>query len=88
MAHRNFFKTVLLTSVLVSATVLAQTPYDEGQKALREQDWTAAAAHFEDAIKADKKTADASMYWRAHALYKAGRQKEAERADSDQAQVL
>jgi HEAT repeat protein len=79
MAHRNFFKTVLLTSVLVSATVLAQTPYDEGQKALREQDWTAAAAHFKDAIKADKKTADASMYWRAHALYRAGRQKEAER---------
>lgn len=79
MAHRNFFKTVLLTSVLVSAAVLAQTPYDEGQKALRDQDWTAAAAHFKEAIKADKGTADASMYWRAHALYKAGRQKEAER---------
>jgi len=79
MAHRNFFRTVLLTSVLVSATVLAQTPYDEGQRALRDQDWTAAAEHFKDAIKADKRTADASMYWRAHALYKAGRQKEAER---------
>lgn len=79
MAHRNLFKTALLTTVLVSATVLAQTPYDEGQKALRDQDWSAAAEHFKQAIKADKDTADASMYWRAHALYKAGRQKEAER---------
>lgn len=79
MAIKNFFKTALLTTILVSATVLAQTPYDEGQKALREQDWSAAAEHFKQAIKADKDTADASMYWRAHALYKAGRQKEAER---------
>jgi len=79
MSYRNFFKIALLTSVLVSATVLAQTPYDEGQKALRDQDWSAAAAHFKQAIKEDKSTADASMYWRAHALYKAGRQKEAER---------
>jgi len=79
MALRNFFKTALLTTILVSATVLAQTPYDEGQKALREQDWSVAAEYFKQAIKADKDTADAAMYWRAHALYKAGRQKEAER---------
>jgi HEAT repeat protein len=79
MAHRNFFRTVLLTSVLVSATVLAQTPYDEGQRALRDQDWRVAAEQFKEAIKADKSTADASMYWRAYALYKAGQQKEAER---------
>ena len=79
MTHRNFFKTALLTTIMVSATVLAQTPYDDGQKALREQDWSAAAEYFKEAIKADRDTADASMYWRAHALYKAGRQKEAER---------
>lgn len=79
MAYRNYFRTLALTSVLVAATVLAQTPYDEGQKALREQNWTAAAEQFEKAIKADKSTADASMYWRAHALYKAGRNTEAER---------
>jgi len=79
MTHRNFFRTVLLTSVLVSATVLAQTPYDEGQRALRDQDWNVAAEQFKEAIKADKKTADASMYWRAYALYKTGLQKEAER---------
>jgi len=79
MAHRKFFRTALLTTIMVSATVLAQTPYDDGQKALREQDWSAAADYFKQAIKSDKDSADAAMYWRAHALYKAGRQKEAER---------
>jgi HEAT repeat protein len=79
MIIRKYLRTLTLTTVLVAATVLAQTPYDEGQKALREQHWTLAAEQFEKAIKADKKTADASMYWRAHALYKAGRVKEAER---------
>lgn len=79
MTIRKYLRTLTLTTVLVAATVLAQTPYDEGQKALREQNWTAAAEQFEKAIKADRKTADASMYWRAHALYKAGRDKEAER---------
>ena len=79
MSTRNFLRTLTLTTVLVAATVLAQTPYDEGQRALRDQDWSMAAGYFEQSIKADKKTADASMYWRAHALYKAGRDKEAER---------
>ena len=79
MDIKKYLRTATLTTVLVAATVLAQTPYDEGQKALREQNWTAAAEQFEKAIKADKKTADASMYWRAHALYKAGRKTEAER---------
>ena len=79
MRDRNFLRTFTLTAVLVAATALAQTPYDEGQKALRDQDWVVAADYFKRAIKADKETADASMYWRAHALYKAGRKKEAER---------
>ena len=79
MLITKFLKTFILTTVLVTVTALAQTPYDEGQKALREQNWTEAAEQFQKAIKADKKTADASMYWRAHALYKAGRNKEAER---------
>jgi tetratricopeptide (TPR) repeat protein len=79
MDIKNYLRTVTLTTVLVAATVLAQTPYDEGQKALREQNWTVAAEQFKKAIKADKSSADASMYWRAHALYKAGRKKEAER---------
>ncbi len=79
MDIKRYLTTATLTTVLVAATVLAQTPYDEGQKALREQNWTVAAEQFNKAIKADKSTADASMYWRAHALYKAGRNKEAER---------
>ena len=79
MENRNYLRTLALTAVLVAATALAQTPYDEGQKALREQNWVVAADYFKRAIKEDKESADASMYWRAHALYKAGRQKEAER---------
>jgi len=79
MLMNKILKTTILASVLIAATVLAQTPYDEGQKALREQNWTEAADQFKQAIKADKDKADASMYWRAHALYKAGRKSEAER---------
>jgi tetratricopeptide (TPR) repeat protein len=79
MSIIKFLKTLSLTAVLVAATALAQTPYDEGQKALRDSNWTEAADQFKQAIKSDKDNADASMYWRAHALYKAGRNKEAER---------
>jgi HEAT repeat protein len=79
MSSKNILKKIILATVLVAVTAMAQTPYDEGQKALREQNWSVAAEQFEKAIKADKDNADASMYWRAHALYKAGRSKEAER---------
>ena len=79
MLINKVLKRTILASVLIAATVMAQTPYDEGQKALREQNWTEAAEQFKQAIKADKDNADASMYWRAHALYKAGRKNEAER---------
>ena len=79
MLMNKILKSTILASALIAATVLAQTPYDEGQKALREQNWTEAADQFKQAIKADKDKADASMYWRAHALYKAGRNNEAER---------
>jgi HEAT repeat protein len=79
MLMNKILKQTVLASVLLAATVMAQTPYDEGQKALREQNWTEAADQFKQAIKTDKDNADASMYWRAHALYKAGRKNEAER---------
>jgi HEAT repeat protein len=68
-----------LAGLLVTATVLAQTPYDEGQRALREQRWTDAAEQFEQAVKDDSGQADAAMYWTAFAYYKAGRGHEAER---------
>jgi tetratricopeptide (TPR) repeat protein len=79
MLMNKILKQTILASVLLAATVMAQTPYDEGQKALREQNWTEAADQFKQAIKEDKDNADASMYWRAHALYKAGRKNQAER---------
>jgi len=79
MKMKNILKKIALAALLASTAVLAQTPYDEGQKALREQQWVEAADQFEQAIKTDKEQADAAMYWRAYAFYKAGRSKEAER---------
>ncbi len=68
-----------LAGLLAATTLLAQTPYDEGQKALREQRWTDAAGQFELVIEADSEQADAALYWKAYAYYKAGRRNEAER---------
>jgi len=79
MKMKNILKKIALAALLATTTVLAQTPYDEGQKALREQQWVEAADQFEQAIKTNKEQADAAMYWRAYAFYKAGRSKEAER---------
>lgn len=76
-------KKTILASAFLAASVMAQTPYDEGQKSLREQNWTGAAEQFQQSIKANKGNADAAMYWRAHALYQAGRKAEAERQISN-----
>lgn len=77
MLMKKLLKQTILASALLAASVMAQTPYDEGQKALREQSWTEAAKQFKKAIKSDKANADAAMYWRAHALYQASRNNEA-----------
>ena len=79
MFMNKILKLTILISGLLAASVMAQTPYDEGQKALRDQSWAEAAEQFNKAIQADKANADAAMYWRAHALYQANRKKEAER---------
>jgi HEAT repeat protein len=79
MYMNRFLKQITLASALLAATVMAQTPYDEGQKALREQSWIEATEQFKRAIKTDKANADAAMYWRAYALYQANRKNEAER---------
>ena len=79
MSIHKILKQITLATLLAASTVMAQTPYDEGQKALREQRWTDAAEQFERAMETDKKQVDAAMYWRAHALYKAGRKPEASR---------
>lgn len=77
MLMHKILQQTILASALLAASVMAQTPYDEGQKALREKSWTEAAAQFKQAIKTDKPNADAAMYWRAHALYQASRNNEA-----------
>jgi HEAT repeat protein len=79
MSINKLLKQLTLATFLAAATVMAQTPYDEGQRALREQRWMDAAGQFEQAIAADSEQADAAMYWRAHSLYKAGRRNEAQR---------
>jgi HEAT repeat protein len=79
MPIKTLLKRIALATVLLATAALAQTPYDDGQKALREQQWMEAAEHFEQAILDDRDEADAAMYWRAYALHKAGRNKEAER---------
>ena len=73
----KLFRASILASVVLTASVMAQTPYDEGQKALRDQNWSAAAEQFQKAIESDKAKSDAAMYWRAHALYQASRNNEA-----------
>lgn len=72
---------VLVISSLLAIPAFAQTPYEEGQKALREAQWMAAVKHFEDAMGGDQ--TDAAMYWRAYALYKADHRGEAARQISD-----
>lgn len=79
MLMKNTLKKLTLASLLVASALMAQTPYDEGQKALSEQNWMEAAAQFKEASKTDKEQADAAMYWRAYAFFKAGRSKEAGR---------
>jgi len=79
MLMNKILKQTILASALIAASVMAQTPYDEGQKALRAQSWIEASEQFKRAIKSDKANADAAMYWRAHALYQANRSNEAER---------
>jgi len=76
---KRILKQLALASLLAAATVAAQTPYDEGQKALREQRWMEAAGQFNQVIEDDREQADAARYWRAYAFYKAGRGNEAER---------
>lgn len=79
MRIKTLFKRIALATVLLATAALAQTPYDDGQKALREQQWMEAAEFFEQAIRDDRDQADAALYWRAYALHKAGRNREAER---------
>lgn len=79
MSIHTILQKIILATALIAITAMAQTPYDDGQKALREREWTRAAEYFEQAIKGGNDNVDASMYWRAYALYEAKRDREAER---------
>ena len=79
MPNNRLLKKLALATVLAATTVMAQTPYDEGQKALRDQQWMDAVDQFQTAVKEDAGQADAATYWMAYAYYKAGRRNEAER---------
>lgn len=79
MPMTQTLKQIALASLLATATLMAQTPYDEGQKAIRDQRWSEAADQFELAIESDREQADAATYWRAYALFQSGRDREAER---------
>ena len=46
MSINTILQKTILATALVAVTAMAQTPYDEGQKALRERDWSEAASHF------------------------------------------
>ncbi len=79
MPTMNIIRKTALALALATTAVMAQTPYDEGQKALRSQDWMDAVEYFEQAVKNDSGQADAATYWMAYAYYKAGRRSEGER---------
>ncbi len=67
---------ILLAVSIVHAEIDA---YAEGQRALREQNWQKAAEQFANARKQDGIAVDATYYWQAYALYKLGRDRQAER---------
>ncbi len=79
MPNIRTLRKIALASALAATAALAQTPYDEGQKALRDQQWMEAVEQFEQAVDADSGNADAATYWMAYAYYKANRAREAER---------
>ncbi len=51
--------------------------YDRGQRALDKRDWAEAVDHFGEAAATGKGRADGALYWKAYALIKLGRGKEA-----------
>ena len=79
MPTNRILKKSVLALALTATVAMAQTPYDEGQKALREQQWMDAVDQFEQAVKQQEGQADAATYWMAYAYYKANRAREAER---------
>ena len=55
----------------------ADRQYERGQRSLDKRDWAEAIAQFEEAAASGKGRADGALYWKAYALIKLGRGKEA-----------
>ena len=55
----------------------ADRQYERGMRSLDKRQWDEAAAQFDEAAAAGKGRADGAMYWKAYALMKLGRSKEA-----------
>ncbi len=55
----------------------ADRQYEWGMRSLDKRQWDEAAAQFDEAAAAGKGRADGAMYWKAYALMKLGRSKEA-----------
>lgn len=86
MDIKKLFMKLVIAASFSAVTALAQTPYDEGQKALRAQHWMEAARQFAKAARepgAEDDHVAAAMYWRAHALYRADHRGDAARQVSE-----
>jgi len=79
MPKNQVLNRIVLAAALFATVALAQTPYDEGQKALREQQWMEAVGQFDKVANAGGEKADAATYWMAYAYYKANRPREGRR---------
>lgn len=70
-----------MINILIMSLLLwigaADDTYIQGKKALNERQWDAAIEHFEAVIARNAPRTDAAMYWKAYALYKVNRHKEA-----------
>jgi HEAT repeat protein len=55
----------------------AERQYERGRRALDKRQWDEAVAQFDEAAAASKTIADGALYWKAYALMKLGRGREA-----------
>lgn len=71
---------ILMAASLSSPTLLAQDLYEEGQRQLDNNDYSAAQEAFASAAQVDDARQDAALYWLAYAQFKNRRDQEALRS--------
>lgn len=59
------------------AEEMAERQYERGRRALDKRQWDEAVAQFDEAASGNKAVADGALYWKAYALMKLGRGREA-----------